>query len=191
VKESRIAIFASGSGTNAESIMTYFQGHENTRVVLLLTNNPGAFAIERARKFNVPAIIFTREQFKETSLVVKHLHEHDVTHIVLAGFLLLMPAQIINEFKDRIINIHPSLLPKYSGKGMYGMNVHQAVKSGLEKETGITIHLVNEHYDEGKILFQQSVEVKSEDSADDIANKVHLLEYEHFPRIIESFVRGE
>jgi phosphoribosylglycinamide formyltransferase-1 len=190
LKKSAIAIFASGSGTNAEAIMQFFDHHANAAVVLLLSNNPNAFALERAKKFNIPTRIFTREQFRETDIVLEWLREKQVTHIVLAGFLLLMPSAIIKEYPDKIINIHPSLLPKFSGKGMYGMNVHEAVKLALEKESGITIHLVNEKYDEGKILFQVSCQIDENESASDIAKKIHQLEHDHFPKIVESFVRS-
>jgi phosphoribosylglycinamide formyltransferase-1 len=186
VKKSRIAIFASGSGTNAEAIMSFFQHHASVEVVLLLTNNPDAMVLERVKRFHIPAKIFAREQFGDE--VLTWLKEANVTHIVLAGFLLLMPPSIIHAFSNKIINIHPSLLPKFSGKGMYGMKIHEAVRVAAEKETGITIHLVNENYDEGEILFQTSCEIDSTDSSDDIARKVHKLEYEHFPEIIESFV---
>ena len=185
----RIVIFASGSGTNAEQIMLRFQKHESIEVVLVLSNKLDAFVLERAKKFGVPSKVFTRQQFRETAEVLNWLSENRITHIVLAGFMWLMPENIIQEFSNRIINIHPALLPKFGGKGMYGHHVHEAVKAAGEKETGITIHLVNEKYDEGKILFQASTVLNSTDTPETIANKVHALEYKHYPEQIEKWVK--
>ena len=184
-KEFRLAILASGSGTNAEAIMKYFQNHPSISVALLLSNNPNAFALERARKFNVPTHVFDKQQFRESDEVLNWLKEFEITHIVLAGFLWLLPENLIQSFSDKIINIHPSLLPKFGGKGMYGMKVHEAVKEAAEKESGITIHLVNAQYDDGKILHQSSCIISSEDSPKEIAAKVYELEYANYPRIIE------
>ncbi len=184
----RIAIFASGSGTNAEEIMKRFQQHSTVRVVMLLSNNPQAFALERAKKFNIPTKVFNRVQFRESEEVVNWLREAHVTHVVLAGFLWLVPASLVAAFPGKIINIHPALLPKFGGKGMYGMKVHEAVKAAGEKETGITIHEVNEHYDEGKIIFQARCAVNPMDTPEDIAHKIHQLEYRHFPEVIERWV---
>jgi phosphoribosylglycinamide formyltransferase-1 len=184
----RIAILASGSGSNAEEIFKYFKNHPSIEVSLLLSNNPSAYALERAKKFDVPAAIFTRDEFKQGDLIKSWLAEKKITHIVLAGFLWLIPDYLIHNFPNRIINIHPALLPKFGGKGMYGMKVHESVKMNLEFETGITIHEVNEHYDEGKVIFQASCPVTSEDTAETIAKKVHALEYEHFPRIIAQWM---
>src|SRR6186713_42141 len=150
----RLAIFASGSGTNAEAIMNHFKQHASAKVVLLLSNNPEAFALERAKKFDVPTKVFTRQQWKESEVVLEWLAQKEVTHVILAGFLWLVPQYLIQAYPNKIINIHPALLPKFGGKGMYGMKVHESVKSTGEKETGITIHVVNQHYDEGEILFQ-------------------------------------
>lgn len=186
--KSRIAIFASGSGTNAEEILKYFQGHASIEVVLLLSNNPQAYALERARKFSVPSKVFTRSQFRESEEVIIWLQKRSVTHIVLAGFMWLVPDYLVKSFPHRIINIHPALLPKFGGKGMYGMRVHEAVKASGEKETGITIHEVNERYDEGTILFQVTCSVAGTDTPDQIAQKVHQLEYAHYPRVIEEWV---
>jgi len=187
-KEFRLAILASGSGTNAEAIMKYFQNHPSISVALLLSNNPNAFALERARKFNVPTHVFDKQQFRESDEVLNWLKEFEITHIVLAGFLWLLPENLIQSFSDKIINIHPSLLPKFGGKGMYGMKVHEAVKEAAEKESGITIHLVNAQYDDGKILHQSSCIISSEDSPKEIAAKVYELEYANYPRIIEEWV---
>lgn len=186
----RIAIFASGSGTNAEQIMLHFQQHNQIEVVLALTNKKNAFVLERAKKFNVPSKIFNRNQFQESGEVLNWLLEKKVTHLVLAGFMWLMPDSIIQAYPNKIINIHPALLPKFGGKGMYGHHVHEAVKTAGEKETGITIHLVNEKYDEGKILFQATCAIETGDMPDQIAEKVHTLEYLHYPPQIEKWVLG-
>jgi phosphoribosylglycinamide formyltransferase 1 len=188
--KARIAIFASGSGTNAEQIMQRFQKHVSIEVALVLSNKPDAFVLERAKKFGVPSKVFNRQQFRETGEVLNWLTENSITHIVLAGFMLLMPENIIQKFPNRIINIHPALLPKFGGKGMYGHHVHEAVKAAAEKETGITIHLVNEKYDEGKILFQASTALDLTDTPDTIANKVHALEYKHYPEQIEKWIKS-
>ncbi|MFZ2906635.1 MAG: phosphoribosylglycinamide formyltransferase [Cyclobacteriaceae bacterium] len=184
----RIAIFASGSGTNAEEIMKHFQHHDSIEVVMLLSNSPQAYALERAKKLSIPSKVFNRTIFRESEDVLIWLRDSSVTHIVLAGFMWLVPAYLIKAFPGKIINIHPALLPKFGGKGMYGMHVHEAVKTTGEKETGITIHEVNEQYDEGKILFQARCEVSSSDSPDDIAKRVHQLEYAYYPRVIEEWI---
>jgi len=187
-KKFRLAIFASGSGTNAEAIMKYFEHHSQIEVGILLSNNQNAFALERAKKFNVPTRVFDKQQFRESDEVVRWLNEFEITHIVLAGFLWLLPENLVQSFSDKIINIHPSLLPKFGGKGMYGMKVHEAVKEAGENESGITIHLVNAQYDDGKILHQSSCLISSEDSAKEIAAKVYELEYANYPRTIEAWV---
>jgi phosphoribosylglycinamide formyltransferase 1 len=184
----RLAIFASGSGTNAEQIMLHFQNHASIEVALVLSNKPDAFVLERAKKFGVPSKVFTRQQFRETDDVLNWLKENRITHIVLAGFMWLMPENIIKAYPDKIINIHPALLPKFGGKGMFGHHVHEAVKAAGEKETGITVHLVNEKYDEGRILFQAVTSLESTDTPDSIANKVHALEYQHYPGQIEKWI---
>ena len=186
--KNRIAIFASGSGSNAEQIIKYFQQHTSVEVVLLLSNNPDAFALERAKKYAIPSKTFTKQEFRESKIILEWLAEQNVTHIVLAGFLWLIPDYLINAYPDRIVNIHPALLPKFGGKGMYGMKVHEAVKAASEIETGITIHLVNEHYDEGRILFQGRCTVKTNATPDDIAHSVHALEYEFYPVVIEQWI---
>lgn len=186
--KARIAIFASGSGTNAEQIMLHFQKHDSIEVVLVLSNKADAFVLERAKKFDVPSKVFNRQQFRETGEVLSWLTENRISHIVLAGFMWLMPETIIRAYPNKIVNIHPALLPKFGGKGMYGHHVHEAVKAAGEKETGITIHLVNEKYDEGKILFQASTTLNSTDTPDSIAGKVHALEYKHYPEQIEKWI---
>lgn len=187
----RLAIFASGSGTNAEAIMQYFQYHPQIEVTVLLSNNATAFALERAKKFNVPTCIFDKLQFRESDTVLNWLKEYKVSHVVLAGFLWLLPESLIQSFPHRIVNIHPSLLPKFGGKGMYGLNVHQAVKEADEKVTGITIHEVNSKYDEGKILFQASCEIFPEDDSKAIQAKVNALEYQHYPAVIGHWILSD
>lgn len=188
MKPHRIAVFASGSGTNAEEIFKFFKDHQKISVVALLSNNPEAYALVRARNYGVPTYVFNRKQFRETDEVVRWLKDREVTHIVLAGFLWLIPENLIRAYPGKIINIHPALLPKFGGKGMYGMRVHEAVKAAGEAETGITIHEVNEHYDEGRILFKAICPVIPEDTPEAIANKVHQLEYAWYPKVIENWV---
>lgn len=186
----RIAIFASGSGSNAENIANYFNNSPKVEVSLILTNNPNAFVLERAKKLNIKSLVFTREQFVKTDEIVNFLVRNDINLIVLAGFLLKIPENLIKMFSNKIINIHPALLPKFGGKGMYGDNVHKAVVKAKEIESGITIHYVNKHYDEGKIIFQAKCPVLSSDTYEDVAAKIHLLEYEYFPKVISKLVKG-
>jgi phosphoribosylglycinamide formyltransferase-1 len=182
-----IAILASGSGTNAEEIMKYFQNSSKGKVVLVASNKKEAFVLERAKKFQVPSYTFNKASLESGELVQK-LKDDKVDVVVLAGFLLKIPDNLIQAFPDSIVNIHPALLPKYGGKGMYGSKVHEAVKEAGDKETGITIHLVNENYDEGKIIFQAGVSISPEDSPETIAQKVHKLEHKYFPNVIESLL---
>ena len=186
----RIAIFASGSGTNAEAIIKYFKDHPLINIELVLSNNPNALVLERAKKFSVPTKVFNREEFASEE-VVSWLRESGITHIVLAGFLWLIPASLLKSFPNKIINIHPALLPKFGGKGMYGMKIHELIRSLNEKETGITIHLINDKYDEGPILYQGRCDVSATDTAMDIADKVHRLEYANYPSIIEQWILGK
>lgn len=186
----RLVIFASGSGTNAEEIFKFFNNHQQISVAGLLSNNPEAYALARAANHGVPTMVFDRKQFRETDEVVRWLKAKEVTHIVLAGFLWLIPENLIRTYPGKIINIHPALLPKFGGKGMYGMKVHEAVKAAGEIETGITIHEVNEQYDEGRILFKAICPVMPEDTPEAIANKVHQLEYAWYPNVIENWVLG-
>ncbi|MBV6485994.1 MAG: Phosphoribosylglycinamide formyltransferase [Flavobacteriales bacterium] len=184
----RIAIFASGSGSNAENIYDYFKANDKVEVSLILTNNSTAKVIERANRLAIPCEILDRQQFYETTKIVDLLKSKNVDLIVLAGFLWLIPEQLVKAFPDKIINIHPALLPKYGGKGMYGDKVHETVVANNEKESGITIHYVNEKYDEGNIIFQAKCEVLASDNASDLAKKVHALEYQHFPVVIEKLL---
>ncbi len=183
-----ISIFASGSGSNAENIIHYFKNKPEVTITLVLCNNNKAGVLERSSKLGVTSFIFSREMLKDGTVLQK-LKDVDTGFIVLAGFLWLMPSAIVKEFPGRIINIHPALLPKYGGKGMYGMNVHKAVVANKEKESGITIHYVNEEYDKGSIIFQAKCVLSEKDSAEDVAQKVHALEYEYFPKVIENVLR--
>jgi phosphoribosylglycinamide formyltransferase-1 len=183
----RIAILASGSGTNAENIIKYFQKSEIIKIELVLSNKPTAQVLERAERLGIDNQSFCSTDFKESNKVLNLLIQK-ADFVILAGFLWKIPQNIIDAFPNKIINIHPALLPKYGGKGMYGMHVHEAVVANCEKESGITIHYVNENYDEGAIIFQESFEVLATDTAEDVAAKVHTLEYRNFPKIIEKVI---
>lgn len=187
----KIAIFASGSGTNAENIIKYFSTNNKIEVACVITNKKDAFVQNRAKKLNIESAYFSKDDFLNTNNVIKYLIEKKINFIVLAGFLLKVPQNIITLFPQNIINIHPALLPKFGGKGMYGDNVHKAVVEAKEKETGITIHYVNENYDEGTIIFQATCPVLESDTYEDVAKKVHTLEYTHFPIIIEDILKGK
>ncbi len=183
----RIVIFASGSGSNAENIIGFFQTKRTAKVTHVLTNNERAKVLDRCKRLGVNSLIFSREEFFKSDKVLNFLKE-EADLIILAGFLWKIPEQMVADFPNKIINIHPALLPKYGGKGMYGKHVHKAIKENKEEETGITIHYVNEHYDEGGIIFQAKTSIKIDDSVEDIAKKVHKLEYEHFPSVIEDVI---
>lgn len=183
----RIAIFASGSGTNAEEIIKYFQKSDTIRVSKVYSNKKDAGVFARCERLHVPCTWFSREAFYDSSRVLHDVQLH-ADFVVLAGFLWKIPQDFVSAFPNKMVNIHPALLPKYGGKGMYGMNVHEAVKANNETETGITIHFVNEHYDEGGIIFQAKTQLSSEDSPEDIAHKIHELEYAHFPKVIEETI---
>lgn len=183
-----IVLFASGSGSNAQRIFEYFENHPTIRVVALFSNNPEAFALKRAETFGVPAITFTRAEFKDGTVLEK-VKKCNPDLIVLAGFLWLMPEGFVKEFPDKIINIHPALLPKYGGKGMYGHHVHAAVVAAQEAESGITIHYVNENFDEGEAILQARCQVLPGDSADEVAARVLELEHKHFAPTIERLLK--
>jgi len=185
----RIALFASGAGSNAENIIRYFSDSRELEFPVVISNRPDAQVHERVKKYKIPSYYFKKSDF-ENGEVLKFLQEKAIDFIVLAGFLLKVPDNLLKAYPDRIINIHPALLPKFGGKGMYGSRVHEAVVASGEKETGITIHYVNENYDEGKIIFQAKCPVLPTDSPDDVAAKVHALEYKHFPRVIGDVVLG-
>ena len=183
----RVIILASGAGSNAENIINYFQNSTEISVVKVLCNKKEAGVFKRCKKLNKDCEWFSREDFfKKNTILDKLIEQTDF--IVLAGFLLKIPEAIVKAFPNRIINIHPALLPNYGGKGMYGMHVHQAVKNNCDKETGITIHYVNEHYDKGAIIFHIKTKLEISDSPEDIAQKIHTLEYEFFPKIIEKTI---
>ncbi|MRT94167.1 phosphoribosylglycinamide formyltransferase [Ancylomarina sp. 16SWW S1-10-2] len=184
----KIAILASGSGSNAENIVNYFESNSDVEISIILSNKKDAFVLERAKKLNIPSQSFTRKDFYETDTIVDLLVEMQIDLVVLAGFLWLAPHSLIQAFPNRIVNIHPALLPNYGGKGMYGMNVHNAVINNKEKESGITIHLVNEKYDDGKTILQTKCQINKNDTAEDLANEIHKLEYEYFPRAIASYL---
>jgi len=183
-----IAIFASGSGSNAENIIHYFKNNPEISFPLILANKPDAFVLERAQRLKVPSYIFDKNTFNNTDRVLNKLKAVKTDLIILAGFLWLVPDNILAAYPNKIVNIHPALLPKYGGKGMYGMRVHEAVHSSGDKKTGISIHYVNKHYDEGEIIFQAKCTVEDEDTPDTIAQKVHAREYQVFPKIIENLV---
>jgi len=183
-----IAIFASGSGSNAENIIEYFSGRNDVCFPVILSNKENAGIHKRAKRLGVPSICFTSQELKETDNVINILKEHQIDFIVLAGFLLKIPTYLIDAYPNKIINIHPALLPKYGGKGMYGTHVHEAVIAAEEKESGITIHYVNEVYDAGQIIFQAKCDVLPTDTAETLAMKVHELEYENFPQVIEKII---
>jgi len=184
----RIALFASGSGSNAENIIRYFQNHASIEVACLLSNKKEAYALERAANLGIQTYTFNRADFYESNTVIDILRQEKADWVVLAGFLWLVPENLVAAYENKIINIHPALLPKYGGKGMYGEKVHQAVWQAQEPETGITIHYVNSHYDEGKVIFQAKTSLNTQDTPETIAQKVHALEHEHFPKVIEKTV---
>lgn len=186
----RIAIFASGNGSNAENIFNYFKGNNDVEVVSFFSNKKNAFVLQRAEKLKIQSFYFPNSEFRNGEEIITKLKSQDIDLIVLAGFLLMIPKNIITAFPDKILNIHPALLPKYGGKGMYGDNVHKAVKSAGELESGITIHLVNEHYDMGEHIFQIKCKIQENDSYIDIADKVHSLEYKYFPEVIADFIKN-
>lgn len=184
----KIAIFASGSGTNAENIANFFKTDNHVKVSLILSNKNSAYVLERAKKLGIKSIVFTAEELNDSTFVDSILRKESIDAIILAGFLLKVPDRIIEQYPGRIINIHPALLPVFGGKGMYGMNVHKAVIESGKKESGITIHLVDEHYDNGKILFQSKCAVEEGETPESLATKIHELEYLYFPRVIGEYL---
>ncbi|MFN3967547.1 phosphoribosylglycinamide formyltransferase [Flavobacterium sp.] len=183
----KILLFASGAGSNVENIIQYFKNNDNISVVGIFTNNLHAKVLEKAKHHNIPSLVFNKTELND-GFVLEKINEHQPDLIVLAGFLLKFPEHIVAAYPNKIINIHPALLPKYGGKGMYGMNVHQAILENKEKETGITIHYVNEHYDEGEFIFQHNINIEECDSPEAIAAKVQSLEHEHFPKVIAQLI---
>jgi phosphoribosylglycinamide formyltransferase 1 len=185
----RLAIFASGSGTNAQAIVDYFKNKEKYVVKLILSNKSDAYVLERAKSLNIPSLVFDKDTFYNSHKILHLLEKEQIDLVILAGFLWLIPDYLITNFPNKIINIHPALLPNYGGKGMYGLRVHEAVIKNHDAETGITIHFVNNEYDRGKIIFQAKCKVESNDTAETIANKVHKLEYEFYPKVIEKILQ--
>ncbi|GAB5565299.1 MAG: phosphoribosylglycinamide formyltransferase [Winogradskyella sp.] len=185
----RVVIFASGSGSNAENLIKFFHNNNNVSVIQVLTNNPHAKVLDRCKRLKVSALSFNRIAFSKSNDVLNILKTTNPDLIVLAGFLWKFPEFILNEFPNKVINVHPAVLPKFGGKGMYGMYVHEAVVANNETETGITIHYVNENYDEGAIIFQAKCLVSSTDTAEDVAAKIHELEMEHFPKVVEDLLK--
>ncbi len=184
----QIAIFASGTGTNAEKMIEHFSGNLHARVALIVCNKAGAGVLEIAKKWGIEAILVEKEGFFGPKSCILALKQRNIDFIVLAGFLWKIPSELVAAYPQKIVNIHPALLPNYGGKGMYGMRVHEAVIAAGEKESGITIHYVNEHYDEGNIIFQASCPVEPGDSPADLASKIHVLEHANFAKVIESLI---
>ncbi|EHQ28178.1 phosphoribosylglycinamide formyltransferase [Mucilaginibacter paludis] len=185
----RIAIFASGSGSNAQKIMEHFKHSDSAEVVIVLTNNPEAYVLQRADNFEIPSHTFDRHEFYETEDVIRLLKNLQIDLIVLAGFLWLIPPSLLKAFPNKIINIHPSLLPKYGGKGMYGDRVHKAILAAGEEESGITIHFVNEHFDDGEVIHQSRFKIEPDDDIEMIKFKGQQLEHAHFAKVIEALLK--
>ncbi len=188
MKNKKIAIFASGSGSNAQKIVEHFKENSTIEVSLILTNNPAAGVIERARTLHIPVVVFDKTTFTTTDKIVQLLQNQQIDLVVLAGFMMLVPKNLVEAFPNKIVNIHPALLPKFGGKGMYGHFVHEAVVAGKEKESGITIHFVNEKYDDGAVIFQAKCTVSPTDNPNDVAAKIQVLEHEYYPVVIEKLL---
>ena len=185
-----ICVFVSGNGTNCENLIRYFAKSEEARVRLVVSNKPDAFALERARRLNVPTATLSRNELNDAEKTLDLLRSHNTDLIVLAGFLLLVPKYLIEAYPQRIVNLHPALLPAYGGHGMYGHHVHESVKAAGEKETGITVHYVDEHFDHGKIIAQYRTAISPEDSVANIEAKIHQLEQAYLPKAVESVIRS-
>ena len=190
-KPTRIAIFGSGNGTNAQRISEYFAENPEVEVNTIITNKKDAYIVQRAKNLGIDCIYFSRHDFFETDNVLNYLKERNIDYVILAGFLWLVPQNLLSAFPKRIINIHPALLPKYGGKGMFGEHVHEAVIANHETQSGITIHFVDEHYDRGTTIFQATCDIAPDDTPDTLAQKIHKLEHEHFPKVIEKVVLGQ
>lgn len=183
-----IAIFASGTGSNAKKIVEHFKNHKEIKISLVVSNKKNAGVLEMAQSHDIPTLVINRDRFYNSEDILEKFTIYDINFIVLAGFLLLVPKYLLRKFNKRIVNIHPALLPKYGGKGMYGMNVHKAVKAANETESGMTIHFVNEQYDEGEILFQASCQIAPQDTPETIAQKVLQLEHRHYSEVLENIL---
>lgn len=186
----KISILGSGNGTNAQQITEYFSGRTDVEIACIIYNVKDAYIAQRAKNLGIEARYFGRRDFYESTAVLDYLREKDIDWVILAGFLWLVPENMLEAFPNHIINIHPALLPAYGGKGMYGHHVHEAVIANHEHESGITIHIVDNHYDRGTTLFQAHCEVTPEDTPDTLAAKIHLLEKEHFPRVIDETIKA-
>lgn len=187
-KKYAVTLFASGEGTNAENCMKYFQHHPSVYINLIVSNNPSAPVLEKAKKYHVPVKVILKQEWADIDKIIDFLKQQTTDLIVLAGYLALLPPPLVKAFSGRIINLHPALLPKFGGKGMYGAKVHQAVLDQKETETGITIHEVNEEYDKGKILFQKKIKINSNDTVSSIEKNIRELEFYYLPRVIESIL---
>lgn len=185
----RIAIFASGRGSNARKIIEHFKGNNHIMVSLIVSNKAKALVLDIANEFQIPKLVINRDDFYKSDATLNHLKQHNIDYVILAGFLWLVPLDMINFYNKRMFNIHPSLLPKFGGKGMYGMNVHKAVKNAGEKESGITIHFVNAEFDKGEIIYQAKCQINPEDTPESIAQKIHELEHEYYPKVIENTIQ--
>ena len=183
-----IILFASGNGSNAENICKYFQHHRQIKVVALICNKEGAGVFERVKPYGIPTHLVSKKQLQDSTYFLNLIAPYKADLLVLAGWLLLVPPYLVDHYEQKIVNVHPSLLPKFGGKGMYGHHVHEAVKEANESETGISIHLVNQHFDEGEIIFQAKTQLSEEDNAEDIAKKIAVLEMANFPKVIESIL---
>ena len=188
MEKKNIAIFVSGSGSNCENIIKYFMNSETVNIALVLSNRADAYALTRAKKYDIPTCIMGKADFNNENKILPLLEQYDIDFIVLAGFLLMIPNFLVKAYEHRMINLHPALLPKYGGKGMYGHHVHEAVKAAGETETGMTVHWVSDVCDGGEIIAQFSTPISPEDTPDDIAEKEHVLEMEHFPKVIEKIL---
>ena len=184
----KIALFASGSGSNVENITNYFSSNDSVSIDIVLANKPDAYVLERAKNLGLESKVFNRSDFYDSDSLSQLLKNRNIDLIVLAGFLWLIPEHLVKAFPNKIINIHPALLPNYGGKGMYGNKVHEAVVNNKETESGITIHYVNEKYDDGAIIFQAKVILTNEETSETLAKKIHQLEYEHFPKVIDKLL---
>jgi formyltetrahydrofolate-dependent phosphoribosylglycinamide formyltransferase len=188
VKQANLAIFASGKGSNAEKIIKNFANHPHIRVSLVVCNKAEAGVLDIAAAAEIESLLIDKETFRQAGEFAKKLKNQGITHIILAGFLWKIPSALVEAYPDKILNIHPALLPKYGGKGMYGENVHKAVIAAGDQETGITIHLVDEHYDHGKTIFQATIDIHPDDTPESLAARIHVLEHEHFPWVISSWI---
>ena len=188
---SKLAIFASGKGSNAANIIRYFNHHPAISVGLIVCNNANAGVVEIAKKNQIPVLLINQQTLNDPTECLANLRQAGVDCLILAGFLWKIPRQIVEAFPNHILNIHPALLPKYGGKGMYGQHVHETVMASKESQSGITIHIVDEHYDNGDLLFQATCDIEATDTAESLAGKIHALEQQHFPQVIEQYLQNQ